>query len=199
MKKFIFTACIVFVLMLFTVAGYAENDPLTDNQVENFIFTMKEIHPIFEEYDDLDEIDDGSIDPDDFNIGMAEEMEMLKEHEIYGRILGVVQKHGFSDIGKWGDAGDRIMSAFFSIMFEKDAPVAQAQMEQALRDIEENPYFSSKQKEEIKARYKESTDKLIETFLFAPEEDINVVRRHNDALHNLFEELNDASNIEDEY
>jgi predicted metalloendopeptidase len=199
MKKSIFTACIVFVLMLFAVAGHAGNDPLTDNQVENFISTMKEIHPMFEEYDDLDEIDDETIDPDNFEIGMAEEMEMLKGHEIYGRIENVVQNHGFSDIGEWGNTGDRIMNAFFSIMFEKDAPVARAQMEQAFRDIDENPYFSSDQKEEIKSKYKESTEKLIEAFLFAPEEDMEVVRRHNDALHKLFEELNDVFKYEDEH
>jgi hypothetical protein len=198
MKKCIFTVSLSLVFLFFSLSAHAQNPSLTDRQVTKFISSMKEIHVLFQQYDDLDEFDelDDEVD-DEATLGMAEEMEMLKGHEIYGRVQGIVRLHGFANIDEWGHVGDRVMKAFYSIIIEESAPAAQAQMEQTFREIEENPYYSSAQKEEIKERFKESTEALIADFASAPAEDVKVVRRHKDDLQQLFEVFED--DYDDDY
>lgn len=192
MKTCFSVKCLIagFVLM-FALVGTVFAAPLRDADIKNFISSLKEIQTLEEEYDDLDQYyEDEAFDsgksaemPDNI---MSDSIARLKGHEIYGRMQGIARSHGFRNVEQWAKVGDRVLRAFFTITFEEEDRDIKAEMERSLREIDENPYMTDEQKQEIK-QMMQNTMASVEYMTGAPAEDVRAVRPHMDALRQVME------------
>ena len=191
MKKIVFTNIMAAVCIAAIFAAGAHAASLTDEKIRNFIASWDEIQEIGEEYDDLDDLDDeAGIYGDEEMATMPERpmshaIERMRGHEIHNRVDNTVQGYGFSDINEWGDVGDRVIKAFFSLQIEEESPEMRAQMEQAMREIEQSP-MPDAQKEQMKQRMRSQME-AVEAMADAPEEDIEAVRPHMEELRRELE------------
>jgi len=191
MKKIIFTNIVPAVFLAALLASGAHATSLTDEKIRNFISSWEEIQAIGEEYDDLDELEEeAGIYEDEEMAAMPERpmshaIEKMRGHEIYNKVDSTVQGYGFSDINEWGEVGDRVIKAFFSLQIEEDSHGMRAEMEQAMREIEESP-MPEAQKEQMKQRMRSQME-AVEAMADAPEEDIEAVRPHMEELRRELE------------
>ena len=191
MKKIIFTNILAAVFIAAILAAGAQAAALTDEKVRNFIASWDELQEIGKEYDDLDDLDEeaGIYDEEEMAAmperPMSHAIEKMRGHEIYNRVDSTVQGYGFSNINEWGEVGDRVIKAFFSLQIEEDSHGMRAEMEQAMREIEESP-MPEAQKEQMKQRMRSQME-AVEAMADAPEEDIEAVRPHMEELRRELE------------
>lgn len=196
MKNRIYAKCMLVVFFL-TVAlgGYVHAASLKDSDIRNFISSMQEIQLLEEEYDDLDDIEE-ELDPlseEDMQMPekpISESMDRLKGHEIYNRIQGIAQSHGFANVEQWANVGDRVLKAFFSILLEDEEPAMRAELERSLREIDQNPHMTEAQKEEMK-KMMTGAMSSIDAMADAPGDDIKAVRPHMEELRRTLEHMDD--------
>lgn len=191
MKQYIFAKYLVFVFMMLIMATHAWSASLAEADVENFISSLKEIQVLGQQYDDLNNLDDElELDAEEEmkmpENPMSDSLERIRGHEIYGRIQNVVRDHGFSDAEEWANVGDRVFRAYISLDLEDEKPAMRAEMEDALREIEENPHMSDHQKTQMKQMI-ENVMSSVEEMTDAPEADTDVVKGHMDELRQLLE------------
>ena len=191
MKKIIFTNIVPAVFLAALLASGAHATSLTDEKIRNFISSWDEIQAVGEEYDDLDELEEETGIYEDEEMAamperpMSHAIEKMRGHEIYNKVDSTVQGYGFSEINEWGEVGDRVIKAFFSLQIEEDSHEMRAEMEQAMREIEESP-MPDAQKEQIKQRIRSQVE-AVEAMADAPEGDIEAVRPHMDKLRRELE------------
>ena len=193
MKTRILMNVLVGLLVVPLMAVYAHGASLTDAQVKRFVASMEEVQQLFDEYDDLHEMDDdfddfdGEIDMTFPENPMSDAIAEMRGHAVYNRLQGVVRKHGFSNVEQWAGTGDKVMMAFYSLLMEEAHPEAVAEMQAALREIDDNPYMGEAQKQEMR-KMMESAMSHMSHLMDAPAADKAVVRPHMSELRRVLEE-----------
>ncbi len=154
------------VLMFLGNPIHAET-PLTSNQVGRFVQSIYKIHEIAKKYgpspvgaSNLQGSGTGSSAQGSMSGSQGMEtmerakapissaMSQLQGHQAYNEILGVIRSYGFADEKEWAMVGDRAMRAYAAVRIEKENPEIDAQMQDAIRQIE-NSNMSEEQKQQM--------------------------------------------------
>lgn len=171
-------------LLLSIVALTAQAEKLTDKTIGAFIASMHEAQALQDQYEDTE----GWPDPDTDSLDSIPDMtrlfssgvEEMKGTPAYGKFEDVVNKHGFKDLQSWASVGDRVFAAMMAIEL-KDGGGGNAEMAEALAEIENDPNMSP----EVKAQMRAMMGAAVNITKMAdnvPAADIEAVRPHLQAL-----------------
>jgi len=180
---------LVFVTFACGVAHAQEGPPLTSAHVKQFIAALPEIEALSRE---LGEGDGALVKPDMAAASgsiptspLATAAAGLERHAEAARFRAVVKKHGFSDLTAWGQAGDRIVKAYASLMMESEQTDMPAEMKEAMEEIDKSE-MTADQKKAMKEMM-QASQQMMGGFLGAPQADKDVVKGHLKELEAAFE------------
>lgn len=148
-----FRSASLFLVLLFLpfIDSFAQSDPasiqLTSADVSNFIGSFPTIKT------ELEAIDIQLMQSDN-NITLPEGVEILN------KVNTVVQKHGYSDYSDFLLKAGTIITAYTSVEFGREAGSIQPEIQEAIREIEKNPYYSDEQKKEMKEALAQSVQAM---------------------------------------
>lgn len=77
---------------------------------------------------------------------MSAAVQQMRAQRVLGEFEAALRRHGFADAEHWSRIGDRVFRAYFALAMERQAVVAEAEMKQALADLDDNPHISPEQK-----------------------------------------------------
>ena len=160
--------------------------PLTSDLIEGFIVSVRDLQEVGKKYDG-----EGLMNP---NMSLDEGMEraaapfsaaiaQIQGHEAYGEMRAVIERHGFSDVQQWALTGDRVMKAFVANKMGAEMPQMDAQMKQALEQIE-NSNMSAAQKETM-LQMMQSSVQMMGAYADVPEADKAAVAPFMSTLESL--------------
>ena len=107
----------------------------------------------------------------------------IKGYEGYDEMLNVIDDNGFGDLTQWAAFGDRVMRAYGAEKMATEAPQVDAQMAEALKQLE-NSGLSEAQKK-MMLEVMGSANHVMESFNDVPADDRAAVRPHINALDNM--------------
>ncbi len=136
MSKFSHISCAA-VAVFFSITTYAQQPALTKADVRNVIDAAKELRT---------EIDKS----EDYNFEKMTEMgATLKGQAMYNKYLGIIKSYGFANPETWAQTATRVFSAYGAYEMQRTAPNLNAQMQQALSQIQNNPNLTAEQKQQM--------------------------------------------------
>ena len=158
------------------VRAQSEAIELTGSDITRFINSYPDIK---EEFEDLgvkyENVNDGFTLPEGVNI-MAD-------------INRIVEKHGYSDYTDYFTKAGTILTTYAAIKLNEESENLQPELQQAIKEIENNPYYTAEQKEELINAIKESSAALDQAGEeMAGSKNIEVVKTHFGALEAVLEE-----------
>jgi len=177
-----------FVAVLFGGQVHAQSsDPLTPEMVKQFIDSMPDLQTVAQKYGDLP----SSVDP---NLTMEEKMAhaaapfsaalgTMRTHAAYEEMADVVEGHGFSGMEQWAEIGDRVIRAYGATQMDAKAPEMDAQMKQALEEIE-NANMSESQKQMMREML-QSSQQMMGVWADVPPADKAAVQPFMSEIENL--------------
>lgn len=192
MKQQVFSLAVVALFALVLAMPAAAGD-LTDARIKGFVESLSALDQMAERYDDLDELEDiGEETQDATQDGEFNPMSMavreMRGHEIHDEFTAIVRDHGFSSAEDWADAGDRIVRAMMAIEMDRQGHGdMRTEMEQAMREMEQNPNITDEQREQMRRQMEQAVSGM-EAMADAPQADIDAVRPHADELRRAMEE-----------
>ncbi len=176
-KKMLVVILAGFLVMLFIKPSYAFE--LTDEKVEGFVGSWSDVQALEHEFEDLEQPRGEAMPESPFSASLEE----AREHEAYQHLQQIAADHGFADTEEWALTGDHIFRAFLGMHMEDEDHTAE--MQQALEEIRQSP-LPEEQKEQMISNIQEQMD-FLERIEDVPAEDIDTVRRHEEALNQIFE------------
>lgn len=145
-------AITVLVLFLNTMGvSTAQADPLTQQQVKNFISSMPQLIALGDKYNDTTK---RNIDPSR-PLGSSLELMGGKGDE-YTELKQLALKSGFSSVEQWADVGDRTLQAYIVASTAMPAEEIEALYQQGVANIKNDTQLSGAQKEMILSRMAET-------------------------------------------
>ncbi len=131
---------------------YAQSDEnveykLSASDVKKFIDTYPEIKAGFESLNI-------QYDAADNDLTLPESAALMDD------VNKVVQKQGYIDIADYFTQAGVIVTTYAAIQLEQESNNNQAEYEEAISEIEENPYYTDEQKEQMIAILQQSYDML---------------------------------------
>lgn len=173
-------------LMSICFAPSAVANEFTAATVGKFIESLKSMNSISQKYgepDQLGDISSLSEGLDKIQTPFSSAVTSLEGYAGYDEIQQVIAANGFSDISQWALFGDRVMQAYGALMVTDQQPEINAQMAQAMQELEGSG-MSEAQKKMI-ADMMQSAGQVVSKFQDVPESDKAAVRPHLSALENL--------------
>jgi hypothetical protein len=167
--------------LLFAVASASS---LTDAKVKSFVASWSQVAQLFDEHDYEDDefIDDDEDDEIFSAVNMISDMlRAMEDDPVYARVDAIARQHGFSSIDEWGAVGDRVMRAAFAVSMGDFGLDAEERLEQAMREIDQNPHLTEEQKQEFLRSMREAAEMRAEVAA-APEADKAAVRPYLDEI-----------------
>lgn len=173
--------------LAFTAAHAAA---LTADQIEGYAASLPAIEKLVEAREA-----EGALDWDEEGFkpqpgqpwnpmsGVVAEMQGMA---LYDDFVDILEAHGFDSAEQWGAVGDRVTRAMVAIQMEGERDQIDAEMAEALRQIEESPDLSPDQKAMMRESMQGAYE-MIESMADAPPEDIEAVRPHMPALIEVME------------
>ena len=98
----------------------------------------------------------------------------------------VIRDAGFSGAEEWASVGGRIFNAWVAEEVAADSDAMDAEMDQALRDIEDNPHMSEEQKQMMRQQLEQMRGMQAE-MSDAPESDRAAVRQARSRLEQIMD------------
>lgn len=98
----------------------------------------------------------------------------------------ILRDHGFNDMDDWHRTGSRISDAWFILQVEESAPEREQQLEEALGQIDENPYLDEEQRRTLREQIVQAHSALDERHADLPPGDLEAVRAARPALERFF-------------
>lgn len=176
-----------------TVAGTLSDTlsgTLDERDVSRYIEATLELHQYEDQFDDFEDAW-ATEDDDDFNAErirsmISDSLAFMREQdrEAYQLVDRVSRKHGFSSAEAYGQVGDRVMLAFLAVEMEDMNGGFDAQMQEALDEIENSEFFSSEQKESMRQMIRQARDEMAVMFQ-APEADKRAIEPYLPVLREL--------------
>lgn len=137
--------CLVFACLIFSTPALAED--LTRTEVRNFLEALKQMKA---EGQDLDaQMNARSAEnPPDPERPFTRVVEIIREVG-FSEADGIVNSRGFTSLDDWGSTGDQIMAGVRAAVMRQNMPAMNAQIEQMLLMLEQNPNVTDAQRAEI--------------------------------------------------
>ncbi len=110
-------------------------------------------------------------------------VESMQNYAGYKEMTRVIADKGFSDVNQWAAFGDRVMRAYGAIKLATEAPKVDAQMAQAMKELE-NSGLSDAQKK-MMMEVMGSANKVMDSFKDVPESDRAAVKPHLQRLEGM--------------
>lgn len=169
--------------LLFT--GLAQAAPLTEDQVQSFIDSMRDTEKLDEEYPALE--DELEADDQDMTRPISSSMGVLDKYpEVRGRLEEIVEEHGFDDIEQWASVGDRVIVSMMAISVEQ-MPPEQRQMIESMANPDIDPDAHEAVQQGMSEMAKNMRDMLAAADT-ASREDMEAVRPYIGQLQAMGEE-----------
>lgn len=183
---------ILLLLGVLAFVGSANAEPLSHDEISGFIASLSDMEDLGKKYENdeglrlrEEEALEHSQSVEEFN-WMSASIAAIKGHPAYDEFEEIAEDHGFSSPEEWGEVGDRVLKAFMAASMDANAREMQAQMEETLRELENNPDISPEQKQMMRdsmgsgmAQFKAMTD--------APAADIEAVKPFLPELRRAFD------------
>ena len=171
-RLLLIAACLLSFLSvnIFAQEEEAKHIQLTSSDVKTFVQSFPQI---VEEFEKLDiEYDAESYE---FNISEAS--------DIINDVNAIVRKHGYKDYSDFYIKVATISMTYAAIKMNKESTNAQPEIEQAIKEIEKNEYYSAEQKEQMIAMLKQNSQ-MLDTMSkdMADEKNVAVVRPYVDQI-----------------
>ncbi len=157
---------------------------LDDQALDRWIATMEELRSYDEAHDlesDL-ESEHQDLDPADPDF----EAMFRESAEQHDAVSGIIRDQGYDSVGEWASDGDRVIRALMALE-QQDQPDMRAEMEEALREIEESPHMSDEQKAMMREQMEAQMETFSGFFDDVPESDIRAVERRRDDLDRVLD------------
>ncbi len=149
--------------VLFSIVIYAGQPALTGANVRNVIDTLKELKK--------------EVDKD--NAYNFEEMTQLKAYTksqaMQNKYLNILKKHEFADPNEWRETVMRVFNAYGAYKMRLQSPGMDAQIQQAMAQIESNPSLTDQQKQQMLQMMQQSTQS-VRAFVDASSDDVEAVK-----------------------
>jgi len=166
---------------------------LKDADIRHFIAAIKPLDKLGKKYaldqdkDMMSQTMDGEFNP------MSQSLKRIRKHEAYGEFKHIIQKAGFSSDEEWAMVGDRVMKAFIALKMKKEMQHQPGQggvgeLEESLKQIENNQHISSEMKERLLKQIKQSII-MIKSVSNSSPADQNALRPHMDNLNTQFKDV----------
>lgn len=173
---------LIFSLVL-VASLWAAPAPLKDKDIRNFIAVLDELESMEGEFDELlpEEEDD------DVTHTISSSLSHIKENPaLYGRLVNLLQDHGFQTAEAWASIGDRIIHAWISLEIKEAGEESQQNIQAALAEIDANTALSEEQKVLMKQNISAMIGS-IQQAQNAPEADVKAVAPYLDDLRKISE------------
>lgn len=171
---------------LVLATGLAHGQSLDGDTINRWANTMEELKGLDDERLDRDHGADMDMDmenPMDFEAAMAQSARENRE------VRRIIQRHGFRNGDEWANVGGRVTRAYSAMMMEQQAPEMDQEMQQQMRELENNPNIPEQQKAMIRQQM-QAAQGMMQQMSDAPEEDIQAVRANRARLDQVFEDDN---------
>lgn len=157
----------------------SETIKITTSDVNRFIASFPDIKQ------DLEVLDVNYIQPDN-NITLPEGVEILN------KVNAIVQKHGYADYTDFVLKAGTIINAYTAVEMGREAGSIQPEIQEAINEIEKNPYYTAEQKKQMKDALIQSS-KAMEDYSesASTDENIQVVKPYTDQIKQMLEATDD--------
>lgn len=166
------------IMMALMLAAPAWSADLSGDDVENFISSMRELKPYFNDSEPVD--DDG--DPSSASRMMQA---WLQESAHRNEVASILDKHGY-DMESWSAVAQQIVQAYMAVKLGQDGQDVIGQMEESRRAIESSKDLPQEYKAQMLAQMDASMEELKKS-LDAPAADQAAVSPHIEELDTVFE------------
>lgn len=171
----------ILIAALLAMTAPAWGDELSNQDIERFIASMKQLRTMDDEFNALDDSADDENPMANSDHLMSEGLAKLKGHDLYNRVDSIVRDHGFASAEAWSRVGDRVLDAYVALQVKNQSGQVQQQMDEALRSINENPQLTPAQKEQMRAMMTQSMASM-KSFADAPKADMDAIRPYKSQL-----------------
>lgn len=157
---------------------------LNEDVIDRWADSMQELEAWGAQQEGLDESDFvDETDPSNVELSMLRTIERNEE------VRAIAEDNGFEPEA-WANVGGRIINAYGALTIEEDPQAGtldemQAQMNQQLQAIEQDPNMSDEQVAMVREQV-DSALSMMERMYNAPEDDVEAVRASRDRLDQMF-------------
>ncbi|WP_138379118.1 hypothetical protein [Luteithermobacter gelatinilyticus] len=178
----------IILLLIYHSAALAQ-PPLSGDKIEGFISTLPKLEELGEKYDIEDDQEDldSQASPDGAFSPFTSSLRTLKGHKAYNDFMAIIREAGFSSAEEWAMVGDRVMRAFISTEIKGQHSSSRAEMEEAIKDVQNNPHISTEQKQAIINNLHQSMA-MMSAASNAPAEDVKAIQPYLGKLKSLSKE-----------
>ncbi|WP_291327379.1 hypothetical protein [Desulfovibrio sp. UCD-KL4C] len=172
LKKMLLTITLILSL---TSLSYAAS-PLTSDQIERVITTMKQLAP---HMDQIDKEMNAAVTSHNDTLDpkmMKKECALIYSYSAEAK--QIIENNGFSEL-TWSETYSRVLKAFVSIAMEQQQTDVTDNMSAAIAQIDSDPDMSPEQKDAMKQQMK-AVMQAAESMRQAPKADIEAVRPYFD-------------------
>lgn len=165
-------------------AGAAGETSLAPATVDRWIASMTELRQWSEQRaeegaDTEPRTGDARVDMEEMLARFARDSEEVE---------AIVDRHGFTGRDQWAEIGSRIFNAYVAIRMREQAPEIEQQMQESIRQIDENPYMEEDQKEMMRQQLATAHEQFAHSGEDLPPGDLEAVRERRAALDTYFDE-----------
>lgn len=176
-----------FTATLFGTAALAQQAPLTEKIINNYIDSLQKMEAVSTRLS-AEDTDDGATMAQLWLEGdTAAIADYLRSKDYFPEIQKAVKEAGFANTEDWVNIAQRITQAFMALEIGEEGPAVATQMQESIQQIQNNEQLSAEQKDAIIQQLARSQEQLsqIENVSSA---DRDAVEPHMDRLREYFSE-----------
>lgn len=177
-----FKRSVAFVFAVACLLLAAQAQALDDGAIDRWLESMEELQAWGERQDALDEDDFRADHPQDLDFENIL-AQTAREHD---EVREIIRRHGYDDVGEWSAVGGRIFQALLAVQMEI-SPETKREIEQTIREMEENPNISREQKEQFRRQMEQQAERISAMFEDVPSDDVEAVERRMDDIMAVLE------------
>lgn len=131
-------------VLWFQYTGVAMANPLTEQQVQNYLNSMPQAHALAEKHDD------GKRKKIDTAQPLSSAIQLMNgQGSAYEDMGKLAAEHGFSSAEEWADVGDRVMNGYIVLSTTLSAEQVEQGYQQGVSNIKKDPKLTDAQKQKI--------------------------------------------------
>ena len=151
-------ACRIIALaaLLFSLASVAQEMPLTDNLIDRYIQSLKNMEPLSDRINAEDTQGAATMAKLWLEGETSAITQHLKTKDYYAELENVVKESGFDSTADWVETAQRITQAYMALELGGQGEEVAAHMEASLQQIRDNEYLDDAQKDALIQQLKAS-------------------------------------------
>lgn len=165
--------------------GMGQAHALGGDTIDRWIAAMGDLQQWAEQHgaELEDDMDVDAAHPGEINFERMMN-EFARRHDDVQRI---VRRHGFGDTGEWANISGRVFNAYMAVKMGDAVPEMERQMQQALREMEENANIPEEHKEMMRQQMAQQRQVMTGFSDDVSDEDMRAVRAREADLDSFFE------------